>query len=246
MAIELLDDAGGFALLTVLTAASVFIIARIIIPNDGAVDTEKRAGMISSIVADAKFGLGHDPLRTLLLLSVMLGGSFSVMQISMPHIVEDVYARDAGVAGIVLGAFCIGMLISSVAVLRRAMRSGWHIALFTGIGLGLGQFALSCAANEWVAMVVMQAWGLNAGIAMVGHRTLMQTNTPPEMMGRVMGLMMLGFSGSRVLGITTDRRNDPSVLAPQLGPQMTMRDIGAATMVVTMALTFRRSIVDLR
>ena len=61
------------------------------------------------------------------------------------------------------------------------------------------------------------------------------------MMGRVMGLMMLGFSGSLPIGAATS-----SVLAPQLGPQMTMRVVGAATMVVTMALTFRRSIVDLR
>ena len=242
LAIELLGDAGGFALLTVLTAASVLIIARVIIPNDGAIDTEKRAGMISSIVAGAKFGLGRDPLRTLLLLSVMLGGSFSVMQISMPRIVEDVYGRDAGVAGVVLGAFGIGMLISSVAVSRRrAMRHGWNITLFIGIGLGLGQFALSFAANEWVAMLVMLAWGLNAGIAMASHRTLMQTNCPPEMMGRVMGLMMLGFSGSLPIGAVTS-----SVLAPQLGPQMTMRVVGAATTVVTMALTFRRSIIDLR
>lgn len=89
MAIELPRDAGGFALLTVLTAASVFIIARVIIPNDGAIDTEKHAGMISSVVAGAKFGLGRDPLRTLFLHAVMLGGSFSVLQISMPRVVDE-------------------------------------------------------------------------------------------------------------------------------------------------------------
>ena len=242
LAIQILGDAGGFALLTLLTAASVFIIERVTIPADAAVGTEGHAGMFASIVAGARFGLGHDPLRTLLLLAVMLGGSFSVMQISMPRVVEDVYGRDAGVAGIVLGAFGIGMLISSVAVSRRLeLRHGWNITLFIGIGLGLGQFALSFAANEWVAMVVMLAWGLNAGIAMASHRTLMQTNTPPEMMGRVMGLMVLGFAGSLPIGAVAS-----SVLAPQLGPQVTMRVVGAATMVITMALTFRRSIMDLR
>jgi len=55
--------------------------------------------MFASIVAGAKFGLGHEPLRTLLLLSVMLGGSFSVMQISMPRVVEEVYGREAGGGG---------------------------------------------------------------------------------------------------------------------------------------------------
>ena len=90
-------------------------------------------------------------------------------------------------------------------------------------------------------MAIMFAWGVNAGIAMASHRTLMQTNTPPEMMGRVMGLMMLGFAGSLPIGALTS-----SVLAPQLGPQMTMRVVGAATMCITIALTFRRSIVALR
>lgn len=56
-----------------------------------------------------------------------------------------------------------------------------------------------------------------------------------------MGLMMLGVSGSLPIGAMTS-----SVLAPQLGPQNTMRVVGAATMVVTMALMFRRSIMDLR
>ena len=242
LAIQLVGDAGGFGLLTVLTALSIMLIARVDIPADEVVGDGTPEPMFASIIAGAKFGLGHDPLRTLLLLAVMLGGSFSVMQISMPRVVEDVYGQEAGVAGIVLGAFGIGMLVSSIAVSRRSeMRHGLNIAIFIGLGLGLGQFLVSFAPSAWIAMAIMFAWGLNAGIAMTSHRTLMQTNTPPEMMGRVMGLMMLGFAGSLPIGALTS-----SVLAPQLGAQVTMRVVGAITMVVTMSLTFRRSIIALR
>jgi len=242
LAIQLVGDAGGFGLLTVLTAVSIALIARVTIPADEIVGEGTHEAMLASIVAGAKFGLGHEPLRTLLLLSVMLGGSFSVMQISMPRVVEDVYGQEAGVAGIVLGAFGIGMLVSSMFVSRRnEMRHGLNIARFIGVGLGLGQFLVSFAPSAWVAMAIMFAWGLNAGIAMASHRTLMQTNTPPEMMGRVMGLMMLGFAGSLPIGAMTS-----SVLAPQLGAQVTMRVVGLFTMGVTIALTFRRSILALR
>ena len=69
----------------------------------------------------------------------------------------------------------------------------------------------------------------------------MQANTPPEMMGRVMGLMMLGFTGALPIGALVS-----SVLAPRLGPVLTMRTVGLVTMACTMALTWRKAITELR
>ncbi len=252
LAIRLFGDAGGFALLTVLSAASLILMLGVELPaatpserpdDEGAAGRPgAREGLLASIVAGARFGFGSDPLRTLLLLSLILGGSFSVMQISMPRVVSDEYERGPAWAGVVLGAFGVGMLVSSALVASRpTMRHGRNIALYIGIGLGFGQFAVSFAPNEWYAMAVMAAWGLNAGVAIASHRTVMQTSTPPEMMGRVMGLMMLGFGGALPIGAVTQ-----TLLAPALGPQLTMRVVGAATMALTIPLTFRRSIIALR
>lgn len=248
LAIQLLGDAGGFGLIAVATAGAVLLMMRVEIPEpvpaDG-MDTENRDSPDSvwtAVVAGAKFGLGSDPLRTLLILTVMLGGSFSVMQVSMPRVVEETYNRGSIAAGVVLGSFGIGMMASSAMVSNRAsLPHGLNVARFIGIGLGLGQFLLSLATTFWVAVAVMVGWGVNAGVAMASHRTLMQSHTPPEMMGRIMGLMMLGFAGALPIGAVVS-----SVLAPSLGPIVTMRAVGLVTMAVTIPLTWRRSILTLR
>lgn len=93
------------------------------------------------------------------------------------------------------------MLASSAFIAQRESKNlGRNVALFIGIGLGMGQFLLSLAPNYAVAVVVMIAWGINAGIAIASHRTLLQRETAPEMMGRVMGIMTLGFSGGLPFG----------------------------------------------
>lgn len=133
------------------------------------------------------------------------------MQVSMPRVVEEVYGRGSASAGIVLGAFGVGMFTSSAFLAgRRSMLHGINLAVYIGVGLGLGQFVLSLATNFWTAIVVMLGWGINAGIAMTSHRTLIQRHTPVEMMGRVMGLMMVGFIG----GLPVGRSSRACWLAP--------------------------------
>lgn len=242
LAIDLLGDAGGFALLTVVCGLALLLMLRVEIPAGDDRASARAEPIVASMLDGARFGLGSDPLRTLLILAVLLGGSFSVMQVSMPRVVDEVYDRSSTAAGVVLGAFGVGMLLSSAAVAgRSSMKHGVNVARYIGVGLGLGQVLLSLAPNLWVAIAVMAAWGINAGVAMASHRTLLQSNTPPDMMGRVMGLMMLGFVGSLPIGALVS-----SVLAPRLGPVLTMRTVGLVTMAITIALTWRKAILDLR
>ncbi len=253
VAIGLFGDAGGFGLLTIVAVVALLLMLGVDIPSaaddHGTADDSAKASiegeaepMLASIIAGARFGLSRDPLRTLLLLAALLGGSFSVMQVSMPRVVDEVYGRGPAAAGFVLGAFGVGMLASSAVVAgRHSMCHGLNVARYIGVGLGMGQFLLSLAPNLWVALAVMAAWGVNAGVAMASHRTLIQSNTPPAMMGRVMGLMMLGFAGALPIGALVS-----SVLAPQLGPVLTMRWVGLGAIAIGIALTWRRPITSLR
>ncbi|MEL6984657.1 MAG: MFS transporter, partial [Actinomycetota bacterium] len=186
LAIGLFGDAGGFGLLTVVGLIALVLMLGVEIPsepeNERTDSAETATGetepMLASIIAGARFGLSRDPLRTLLLLAALLGASFSVMQVSMPRVVDEVYGRGPAAAGFVLGAFGVGMLASSAMVAgRHSMRHGLNVARYIGVGLGMGQFLLSLAPNLWVALAVMAAWGINAGVAMASHRTLIQSNT---------------------------------------------------------------------
>jgi len=61
------------------------------------------------------------------------------------------------------------------------------------------------------------------------------------MMGRVMGLMMVGFIGGLPVGALV-----ASLLAGPVGPVVTMRIVGLVTIGFTILLTWRRSIIALR
>lgn len=242
VAIQLFGDAGGFGLLTVVAAVALWFAVRLEVPETPSTSADAGERPDGSVRSGLRFTFGTEPVRTLIVLSLILGSSFSAMQISMPRVVEETYDAGSATAGIVLAAFGVGMMTSSALVAgRRTMAHGRNVALFIGIGLGLGQFLLSLAPNEWVAIGVMLAWGLNAGVAMASHRTLLQTHTPPDMMGRVMGLMMFGFMGGLPFGAAIS-----SVLAGQVGPQRTMTIVGLVTIAIALPLTWRRTIARLR
>ncbi len=235
-AIALFGNAGGFGLLAIVLGVSSMLMWRVSIPDNIADGPPK--SIRSDVMAGLRYGLGAEPRRSLLITTLILGSSFSAMQIAMPRVVEETYDKGSTATGLLLGSFGVGMLVSSAVVARRDdMRHGLNVALFIGIGLGMGQFLLSLAPNYWVALVVMVAWGVNAGIAIASHRTLLQRETEPAMMGRVMGIMTLGFAGGLPFGALAQ-----IVLAPRLGPVMTMRWVGLITMAITIPLLFRPAI----
>lgn len=237
--IDLLGNAAGFGLLAALMAVAFLLMRGVSIPPDDAIPDP--GSVMADIRSGLRYGLGSEPRRSLLVATLILGASFSAMQISMPRVVEQDFGGGSRAASLLLGSFGIGMLVSSVFVAtRREMRHGRNVALFIGVGLGLGQFLLSLAPTYTVALIVMIGWGLNAGLAIASHRTLLQQHTEAPMMGRVMGIMTLGFAGGLPFGALVQ-----SVLAPSIGPILTMRWVGLATMCLTMPLLFRRAIRSL-
>ena len=67
-------------------------------------------GEVNAEFDGMKFGFGADPLRTLLILAVILGGSFAVVQVSIPRVAEDDFGQTASAAGIVLGVGAVDHL----------------------------------------------------------------------------------------------------------------------------------------
>lgn len=235
LAIAVFGNAGGFGLLTIGLVVTFSLMWRIVIPPDEPTGRAPQR-LRTDVLEGLRYGLGSEPRRSLLVVTLVLGSSFSVMQIAMPRVVEEDFGRGSTAAGLLLGTFGLGMLTSSAVVARREnMRHGLNVGLFIGIGLGMGQFLLSLAPNYWVAMIVMVAWGINAGVAIASHRTLLQQRTEPAMMGRVMGIMTLGFSGGLPFGALAQ-----TVLAPALGPVLTMRTVGLVTMAITVPLLLLR------
>ncbi len=239
VAIEFFGDAGGFALLTILASLSIVFMRPIVVPASEV--SAPAESFVRSLRTGLRYTWSTEPVRTMVLLSLVLGSSFSVMQINMPRVVESEFGREAASAGAVMGAFGVGMMLSSLYVANRPVsRHGLNVAVFIGVGLGGGQFALSLAPSWRAALIVMLLWGINAGLAMASHRTILQKATAPEMMGRVMGLMMTGFMGGLPIGAAAS-----SVLSVSFGPAETMTVVGLCTVAISGALSWRPSIVGL-
>jgi hypothetical protein len=93
-------------------------------------------------------------------------------------------------------------MITSMLLATRwtPSRPGLVLTLVTGTALGGGLIAIGLSSTYVVTGLFCFAWGLSGGLAMTLLRTLVQVNTPPELMGRVMGLSAMAQNGSFPIG----------------------------------------------
>ena len=74
------------------------------------------------------------------------------------------------------------------------------LTFFSVAFLGGGLIAIGFSREYAVTALFCVMWGLAGGVAMTLLRTLTQMNTPPELMGRVMGLSMMAQNGAFPIG----------------------------------------------
>lgn len=129
----------------------------------------------------------------------------------MPFYVELQLGADVKWYGFVMAGFGTGILTGAVLAAKldindknRAFILQWMIML-----LGLSVGALAFIHNVWLALMMLFLSGVAIGLFNVPSMTLFQTQTPKDMLGRVMSLltaivtaaMPLGFL---ISGILTD------------------------------------------
>jgi len=143
--------------------------------------------------------------RGILSLIVLLMGSGLLMigpfQVLLPIIAKDKLGRDAFGASMFFVALGIGMFITSfvlASVKDIRNKGGWFTfnMVFGGLILALVGFSSSYA----LTMGLMFIWGIGGGVFMNLNQTLIQGNTPQELMGRVMAVHTLSFMGVGPLG----------------------------------------------
>jgi MFS family permease len=96
----------------------------------------------------------------------------------------------------------MGQFVTSIAILRynhKMIQKGlWFMCgLCWG---GTVQIVLGQADSILMMSVLLFAWGMGGGFYMNLSQTLIQNNTPPQVMGRVMAVHSLLMSGLAPLG----------------------------------------------
>ena len=158
---------------------------------------EQHRQPIHELQEGLRFVWDHQGIRTLVILlgiaGIFLIGPFGTL---LPQIAKEELGRDALEASLLFTVMGAGTVVSSLAIASApALRNkgGWVIGTLISAGIVVPLLGIS----PWYALTagVMFCGGVAAGIFMNLNQTLVQANTPPEMMGRVVSIHTLSFQG---------------------------------------------------
>lgn len=148
------------------------------------------------------FVVGHRGIALLILLLVvsgllMMGPSGALI----PQIAKEELGAGPFAASALFVFVGIGMMGSSFFLASRkdmANKGGFFIgSLITG-GLIFASFGIS--SEYAVTALFMLLWGVSGGFFMNLNQTLIQSNTPLDLMGRVMSIHTIAFMGVTPMG----------------------------------------------
>lgn len=185
-------DAASF----VVAVAMLLLIAA----QAGAVAHAARKNMLHSIAEGARY-VNHDrPLRGFVLmacgLNLTVTGPFMV---GMPLLAKGRFANWGGGSlayGIMFSAFGAGALVGGLSAgsIRTVRRPGLFM-VFVMLLIAAGMAVLGYVPWLWVCAAMMMAMGVGVGVANISNITWIQKRPEPQMLGRVMSVMMFGGLG---------------------------------------------------
>jgi MFS family permease len=191
---QLFGTASGFWLLAIASGLGCRAMASEHLPDRLAGASTTRG----SIRDGMRIALGTEPLRSLLAITAVMGVAIATSSLLLPEFARDVIATDSLAASSLNVMMSIGLVITSLVLAARwtPRRPGLVLALFAAVPIGGGLAAIGLSETYLAAAICCFGWGLSGGITMTLLRTLTQQHTPPELMGRVMGLVAMAQNGA--------------------------------------------------
>jgi MFS family permease len=195
--IQVFGVAAGFWLVTIAGLLGALVFSRTPLPDQAA--PVNRRGAIRE---GARIALGTEPLRSLLAITAVLGLAIATTTLLLPEFARDVLGQKSLAASALNVFMSVGMMTTSMVIATRwtPSRPGLLLSIFSTLTLGGGLIAMGASRTYLVTALCALTWGLCGGIVMTTLRTLTQVNTPPELMGRVMGLAAMAQNGSFPVG----------------------------------------------
>jgi predicted MFS family arabinose efflux permease len=187
-------------------AAALSILAMLLLaglPRDGA-PTGPRRHLLHDLGEGARFAVGHDLLRPILLTAVFFNVSWFIFQaVYVAYAVQNL-GLTATEVGVTLGIYGAGMIVGAALapVIARQVSFGTLILLGPLAGLCAAGVML---ATLWAPSVQLVGtsfflFGVGPIIWTISTMTLRQAVTPNAMLGRVSALIMTATFGARPLG----------------------------------------------
>ena len=200
---DLFDFEGVYGLQVVMLIVGLFFLRRLQTPP--VTESPKRR-----LIQEAASALRHvvNDLRLRVLFLLLAVASISVnaaVMVTMQAKVKEELLRDSGDMAYLLAVMAVGIAITSVVVMRKGdmKRKGgkFQQAMMCGSALVV---CMGQASSFKVLLPLFFLMGLAGGFFITMNQGLIQSATPRELMGRVMGLYLLvqfGFMPIGALGL---------------------------------------------
>ncbi len=215
---NIFDFDGVFWYLAILLIVGAFPVTRL----SGARREPGESGRVTmgeAVREGLSFVFHHRALRTLFGLLALAGFVMNaLMFVTLQAVVKEELGRDAGDAAPLLAIMGVGLAISSVGVMRSGNMRNKGTFFMRAMMVGTAcLFLMGRATAYWQLMVLALIMGCAGGIFINMNQGLIQSNTPGDLMGRVMGLFTLVQGGLTPLGALT-----MGLIAAAIGPGLTM------------------------
>lgn len=229
----------AFALEVLLLLAAAFFFSR--------VKTDLPTPTGRSVMNDLMEGLRYiraQPTLLALVLMATLPGIFFVgpFAVTVPIVVPDILEAGDKWVGILWGCFGIGVFLCSLLLtVRPVTRRGLGICLsMVAGGTVLTIYGLS--ETLYVSAFLLVVWGAGAAVFINYVIALLQENTEPRMMGRVMSMYSLAFFASSPIGYL-----QAGLVTSAFGPQAALLSSGVVSGAVGLGcLALLKGVRDLK
>jgi len=167
--------------------------------NLEAANGNQKESVWASILVGVKYLWNDQPLRTLFLILAAVNFFFTGPLLVGIPVLADQYLPEGAVAfGLLMSAFAGGSLVGILlaGILPRPKGKGMSaflILLLVSFGVSLGFFGF--IRSTWLDFALMLLLGAGNGYVAILMLTWMQTNTPKDMLGRMMSMVMLAGNG---------------------------------------------------
>lgn len=170
-------------------------------PGAGAVDDTSRA---SRVTAGARYVWSDSYLRGLILVALVANTSISFATVTVPLLVYGPLDGGSGTYGLMQATFQGGILVASIVFSVRPLpavmlagRRGLGLSLL-GLGVSFALMGLSPTIPLAVAAILLA--GVWLGVTSLITDTKLVTDVPPEVQGRVLGMVSSVFGALRPVG----------------------------------------------
>lgn len=194
-----------------------------------------RASGGPNMLGDLVLGVGH--VRENPRLLALVGGFIVMVMVAFPYVTvlpgfaTNVLGVGTAGVGILLGVSAVGGLAVSLAVASLADHPAARPALVScSFGLGVALLLTSLAPTFWTALLAMALLGgVSSGFQTLNNALALR-ETAPAFYGRVMGLMIVAWSGNSLVSLPV------GMLADRVGERGALATMGVAALVIAVAL----------